>query len=210
MNPKLPNIIPIFPLSGVIFFPDTNLPLNIFEPRYLSLVDDAIKGNKYIGMIQAKNETSNVYSVGCLGKIIDHRKTKDRNVLVKLMGISRFEIKTEIRKTKLYRVFEVEYEKFSNDLINKKSTNEPLNEINKLYEKTKIFFRKNGLMLHWEEFEKLDQHQKINTLAMIAPISNEEKQSLLEAIHINSKANMLSDIIEFYLHESSISGKTLQ
>jgi len=210
MNPKLPNIIPIFPLSGVIFFPDTNLPLNIFEPRYLSLVDDAIKGNKYIGMIQAKNETSNVYSVGCLGKIIDHRKTKDRNVLVKLMGISRFEIKTEIRKTKLYREFEVEYEKFSNDLINKKSTNEPLNEINKLYEKTKIFFRKNGLMLHWEEFEKLDQHQKINTLAMIAPISNEEKQSLLEAIHINSKANMLSDIIEFYLHASSISGKTLQ
>jgi Lon protease-like protein len=210
MNPKLPNIIPIFPLSGVIFFPDTNLPLNIFEPRYLSLVNDAIKGNKYIGMIQAKNETSKVYSVGCLGKIIDHRKTKDRNVLVKLMGISRFEIKTEIKKTKLYREFEVEYEKFSNDLINKKSTNEPLNEINKLYEKTKIFFRKNGLMLHWEEFEKLDQHQKINTLAMIAPISNEEKQSLLEAIHINSKANMLSDIIEFYLHESSISGKTLQ
>ena len=75
MNPKLPNIIPIFPLSGVIFFPYTNLPLNIFEPRYLSLVNDAIKGNKYIGMIQAKNETSNVYSVGCLGKIIDHRKT---------------------------------------------------------------------------------------------------------------------------------------
>ena len=210
MNPKLPNIIPVFPLSGVIFFPDTNLPLNIFEPRYLSLVNDAIKGNKYIGMIQAKNETSNVYSVGCLGKIIDHRKTKDRNVLVKLMGISRFEIKTEVKKTKLYREFEVDYEKFSIDLNNERSFNEPLDETDKLYEKTKIFFKKNGLMLHWEEFEKLDQQQKINTLAMIAPISNEEKQSLLEAIHINSKANILSEIIEFYLHDNSIGGKTLQ
>ena len=210
MKNILPGKIPIFPLSGVIFFPDTNLPLNIFEPRYLSLVNDAIKGNKYIGMIQAKNETSNVYSVGCLGKIVDHKKIKDRNVLVKLMGISRFEIKTEVKKTKLYREFEVDYEKFSIDLNNERSFNEPLDETDKLYEKTKIFFKKNGLMLHWEEFEKLDQQQKINTLAMIAPISNEEKQSLLEAIHINSKANILSEIIEFYLHDNSIGGKTLQ
>ena len=209
MNSKLPNIIPVFPLSGVIFFPNTNLPLNIFEPRYLSLVSDAMKKNKYMGMIQAKNETSNVYSVGCLGKIIEHKQTKDGRILVNLVGVSRFQIQTEINNDKLYREFEVSYEKFSDDL-DEKIISEPINELNKLYEKTKIFFKKNGLMLNWSEFEKLDLNQKINTLAMIAPISNEEKQTILESIHINSKAKTLSEIIEFYLHENSIIRTTLQ
>ena len=209
MNSKLPNIIPVFPLSGVIFFPNTNLPLNIFEPRYLSLVSDAMKTNKYMGMIQAKNETSNVYSVGCLGKIIEHKQTKDGRILVNLVGVSRFQIQTEINNDKQYREFEVSYEKFSDDL-DEKIISEPINELNKLYEKTKIFFKKNGLMLNWNEFEKLDLNQKINTLAMIAPISNEEKQTILESIHINSKAKTLSEIIEFYLHENSIIRTTLQ
>ena len=209
MNSKLPNIIPVFPLSGVIFFPNTNLPLNIFEPRYLSLVSDAMKTNKYMGMIQAKNETSNVYSVGCLGKIIEHKQTKDGRILINLVGVSRFQIQTEINNDKLYREFEVSYEKFSDDL-DEKIIIEPINELNKLYEKTKIFFKKNGLMLNWNEFEKLDLNQKINTLAMIAPISNEEKQTILESIHINSKAKTLSEIIEFYLHENSIIRTTLQ
>ena len=209
MNSKLPNIIPVFPLSGVIFFPNTNLPLNIFEPRYISLVGDAMKTNKYMGMIQAKNETSNVYSVGCLGKIIEHKQTKDGRILVNLVGVSRFQIQTEINNDKLYREFEVSYEKFSDDL-DEKIISEPINELNKLYEKTKIFFKKNGLMLNWNEFEKLDLNQKINTLAMIAPISNEEKQTILESIHINSKAKTLSEIIEFYLHENSIIRTTLQ
>ena len=209
MNSKLPNIIPVFPLSGVIFFPNTNLPLNIFEPRYLSLVSDAMKTNKYMGMIQAKNETSNVYSVGCLGKIIEHKQTKDGRILVNLVGVSRFQIQTEINNDKLYREFEVSYEKFLDDL-DEKIISEPINELNKLYEKTKIFFKKNGLMLNWSEFEKLDLNQKINTLAMIAPISNEEKQTILESIHINSKAKTLSEIIEFYLHENSIIRTTLQ
>lgn len=206
---NLPKIIPVFPLSGVIFFPNTNLPLNIFEPRYLSLVSDAMKTNKYMGMIQAKNETSNVYSVGCLGKIIEHKQTKDGRILVNLVGVSRFQIQTEINNDKLYREFEVSYEKFSDDL-DEKIISEPINELNKLYEKTKIFFKKNGLMLNWNEFEKLDLNQKINTLAMIAPISNEEKQTILESIHINSKAKTLSEIIEFYLHENSIIRTTLQ
>ena len=209
MNSKLPNIIPVFPLSGVIFFPNTNLPLNIFEPRYLSLVSDAMKTNKYMGMIQAKNETSNVYSVGCLGKIIEHKQTKDGRILVNLVGVSRFQIQAEINNDKQYREFEVSYEKFSDDL-DEKIISEPINELNKLYEKTKIFFKKNGLMLNWNEFEKLDLNQKINTLAMIAPISNEEKQTILESIHINSKAKTLSEIIEFYLHENSIIRTTLQ
>ena len=121
MKPILPKIIPVFPLSGVIFFPKTNLPLNIFENRYLTLINDCIKSNKYMGMIQSKGDTSDVYSVGCLGKITEHKKTKDGRMLVNLTGISRFKVNTEINNDKIYREFEVSYEKFSEDLELKES-----------------------------------------------------------------------------------------
>ena len=209
MKIKLPEIIPIFPLSGVIFFPKTNLPLNIFEPKYLALIHDCFNSNKYMGMIQAKKNSSNVYSIGCLGKITEHKITKDNRVLVNLTGITRFEIKSEIYNDKIYREFKVSYEKFYTDLDEKKQTviGEKINEI---FQKTKIFFEKNGLLLNWNEFEKLNQDQKINTLAMIAPISNEEKQTILESISIESKVKILSEIIEFYLHEKSSTNITLQ
>jgi Lon protease-like protein len=210
MKSKLPNIIPIFPLSGVIYFPKTNLPLNIFEPRYLSLVNDCMKSNQYIGMIQTKQRTSDIYSIGCLGKISANKKTEDGTVLINLVGITRFEIKTEINNYKSYREFEVSYDKFKEDLEQKKEQIDIIKKINELSEKAKIFFKKSGLLLNWKEFEKLDQHQRINTLAMIAPISNEEKQTVLESINIESKTKILSEIIEFYLHESLNNNLTLQ
>ena len=210
MKSKLPNIISIFPLSGVIYFPKTNLPLNVFEPRYLSLVDDSIKSNKYIGMIQTKQKTSDVYSVGCLGRITESKKTKDGMILINLVGITRFEIKKEIINYKSYREFEVSYEKFKVDQDQKNEQLSTVETITELSEKTKVFFKKNGLLLNWKEFEKLDQDQRINTLAMIAPISNEEKQTILESINIKSKAKTLSEIIEFYLHEGQINNSTLQ
>ena len=197
MKSKLPNIISIFPLSGVIYFPKTNLPLNVFEPRYLSLVNDSIKSNKYIGMIQTKQKTSDVYSVGCLGKITESKKTKDGMILINLVGITRFEIKKEIINYKSYREFEVSYEKFKVDQDQKNEQLSTVETITELSEKTKVFFKKNGLLLNWKEFEKLDQDQRINTLAMIAPISNEEKQTILESINIKSKTKTLSEIIEF-------------
>jgi len=210
MNFKLPGTIPIFPLSGIIFFPKTNLPLNIFEPKYLALVNDCIKSNKYMGMIQLKKNTSDVYSVGCLGKITEHKKTKDGRMLVNLTGISRFKINSEINNDKIYRQFEVSYEQFSTDQIPRVGEKIILEQIKEIYEKTKIFFKKNGLLLNWAEFEKLDEDQKINTLAMVAPISNEEKQMILESIHVDSKTKVLSKIIEFYLHENSTDKITLQ
>jgi Lon protease-like protein len=210
MKLNLPNIIPVFPLSGVIFFPKTNLPLNIFEPRYLTLINDCIKSNNYMGMIQSKGSTSEVYSIGCLGKITEHKKTKDGRLLVNLTGISRFEINSEINNDKIYREFDVTYKKFSEDQkIDGKQT-VMLKKINFIYQKTKVFFKKNGLLLNWAEFEKLDENQKINTLAMIAPISNEEKQMILEAVYVDSKINILSQIIEFYLHENPKKEITLQ
>ena len=210
MKPILPKIIPVFPLSGVIFFPKTNLPLNIFENRYLTLINDCIKSNKYMGMIQSKGDTSDVYSVGCLGKITEHKKTKDGRMLVNLTGISRFKVNTEINNDKIYREFEVSYEKFSEDLELKRKQTIMQEKIRELYEKTKIFFKKNGLLLNWSEFEKLDEDQKINTLAMIAPISNEEKQMILESVYVDSKTKVLSKIIEFYLYENSTNKITLQ
>ena len=210
MKLNLPNTIPVFPLSGVIFFPKTNLPLNVFEPKYLTLVNDCIKSNKYMGMIQLKKNTSNVYSVGCLGKITEHKKTKDGRMLINLTGISRFKINSEINNDKIYRQFEVSYEQFSTDQIPRVGEKITLEQIKEMYEKTKIFFKKNGLLLNWAEFEKLDEDQKINTLAMVAPISNEEKQMILESIHVDAKTKVLSKIIEFYLHENSTDKITLQ
>ena len=210
MKIKLPETIPVFPLNGVIFFPKTNLPLNIFEPRYLALVNDCYKSNKYMGMIQAKRNSSEVYSIGCLGKVTEHKKTKDGRLLVNLTGVSRFEIKSENNNKKPYREFIVSYEKFSQDLQDEKKQTLVNAKIQEIFQKTKVFFKKNGLLLNWNEFEKLDQDQKINTLAMIAPISNEEKQTILESVHIDSKPKVLSEIIEFYLHEKSTSKITLQ
>ena len=210
MKLNLPNTIPVFPLNGVIFFSKTNLPLNIFEPRYLTLVNDCIKSNKYMGMIQSKRDTSEVYSVGCLGRITEHKKTKDGRMLINLIGVSRFETRSEINNDKIYREFEVSYDKFSKDLELENKQTIMVEKIQELYEKTKLFFKKNGLMLNWNEFKKLDQDQKINTLAMIAPISNEEKQTILESVHVDSKTKVLSEIIEFYLHESSVNNLTVQ
>ena len=203
---KFPDVIPIFPLSGVIYFPKTNLPLNIFEQRYLDLVNDAFNKNKLMGMIQLKRDGNDVYKIGCLGKISDYQKSKDGRILINLTGVSRFKILEEISNNKLYREFKVDYNDFKDDVCVMK------NDINtnELIEKSKIFFEKNGLLLNWREFEKLDHDQKINTLAMIAPITNEEKQKLLEAISLENKINTLDNIIGFYLHETSLNNQTIQ
>ena len=201
-----PEVIPVFPLSGVIYFPKTNLPLNIFEQRYLNLVDDAYKKDKLMGMVQANKGNNSVYKIGCLGRISDYKKSKDGRILVNLIGLTRFEILDEVVNDKLYREFRVNYKIFEEDTSEKKI------EIKSpgLMEKTKIFFKRNGLLLNWKEFEKLDQIQKINTLAMISPITTEEKQKLLEAISLKEKATTLENIIDFYLHEVNFNNLTVQ
>ena len=203
---SFPNQIPIFPLSGVIYFPKTNLPLNIFEQRYLDLVNDSIRKDKLMGMIQSKRKDKGLYKVGCLGKISDFQKSKDGRILINLTGITRFQVLEEVKNSKLYREFKVGYEKFSLDL-------EPiLEEINteSLMKKAKIFFKKSGLLLNWEEFNKIKKVQKINTLAMIAPITNEEKQKLLESMSLKEKVKTLEDIMNFYLHEVNSNNQTIQ
>ena len=203
---NFPEIIPVFPLNGVIYFPKTNLPLNIFEKRYLDLVNDSYKNNKLFGMIQSQKDQNNVFKVGCLGKISDFQKIKDGRILINLTGMIRFEIEEEIKNDKLYREFKVNYNNFKSDLEN----NACEDKIENLMDKAKIFFKRNGLLLNWKEFEKLDKVQKINTLSMISPVTNEEKQKLLESITCNDKIKTLENIITFYLHEVDFDTQTLQ
>ena len=206
MLKKLPNQIPIFPLSGVIYFPKTNLPLNIFEQRYLDLVNDAIHKDKLMGMIQSIRKSKEVYTVGCLGEISDIQKSKDGRIFINLTGLTRFEVVGETENSKLYREFKVNYKKFNLDL---KPIKEEVN-IKSIIEKARIFFEKTGLLLNWNEFEKLDNSQKINTLAMIAPITNEEKQKLLESVSLQDKIVTLGNIVNFYLHEVDFTNQTVQ
>ena len=159
-----------------------------------------------MGMVQSKKEGEAVYEVGCLGKISDYQKSKDGRILINLTGISRFKILKEVSSKKLYREFQVDYQIFNKDIENFH------NEIDasSLMEKAKTFFKRNGLLLNWREFEKLDSVQKINTLAMIAPITNEEKQKLLETISIKNKIDTLESIINFYLYETGLNNQTIQ
>ena len=203
---NLPSLIPVFPLSGVIFFPKTNLPLNIFEKRYLDLINDTYNKDKLMGMVQSKKNRTEVYKIGCLGKISDYQKSRDGRVLINLTGISRFKILKEISNDKLYREFKVDYKDFNED--NNETNN--LIDTTSLMENAKNFFKRNGLLLNWKEFEKLDQSQKINTLAMIAPITNEEKQKLLESVSLKNKVETLESIISFYLHETNFNNLTMQ
>ncbi len=203
---KYPEIIPVFPLSGVIFFPKTNLPLNIFEERYLNLVNDAFNKDKLMGMVQSQISKNEVYKVGCLGKISDLQKTDDGRIIINLAGVIRFKIIKEIENKKLYREFKVDYKNFEADqkeMFGNQNTDN-------LMEKIKIFFKRSGLLLNWKEFEKLDKTQQINTLSMISPITNEEKQKLLEAVSFEDKMNSLENIISFYLHENNSTNQTIQ
>ena len=201
-----PKTIPVFPLSGVIYFPKTNLPLNIFEQRYIELVNDTYNKDKLMGMVQSQKNGDQVYKVGCLGKISDLQKSQDGRILINLTGITRFNIIKEVRNNKLYREFDVDYKNFDLDL---KSFSED-HEVESLMNKAKVFFKKNGLLLNWREFEKLDEVQKINTLSMISPVTNEEKQKLLEALTIKDKIQTLENIISFYLHDVNFNNQTIQ
>ena len=208
---NLPNDIPVFPLSNAIFFPSTILPLNIFEDRYLQLVDDCMKGNRIFGMVQPKNSKSaspEVYNIGCLGKIISFNETTDKRFIITLLGLTRFRIKKEIRKEKLYRNFEVDYSEFLDDLEIKKDEAFSFEKKN-LLNKIQIFFEKINYPVKYSELSKLDLDELISNVSMISPFSIEEKQKLIETKKIDNKIKVLNEIINFNLLDYQQS-KTIQ
>ena len=197
---NLPKKIPIFPLRGVIFFPETNLPLNIFEDRYLKMINNILKNDKHLGMIQSKKIDGEVYQIGCLGKIDEHDRTSDGRILINLKGITRFKINQEIENNQPYREFLVNYDLFKDDLQSEKM--KVKNELLiKLINNSKNFFKKNGILINWKELSKLSSNKQIYNLAMISPISVEEKQKLLEIVELEEIANILNDITKLNFYE---------
>jgi len=209
MNKDFPKKISVFPLRGAIFFPKTNLPLNIFEKRYVSMVEDALKGNKYIGMVQSKKVEGEVFKVGCLGKIDRHEKTPDGRILINLNGLSRFKIDEEVNNDKLYREFIVNYDDFRDDM--KLKEYEVKNEIlEKLINNLKKYFSQQGVLIDWREISKLKAFEQIYTLAMISPFSVSEKQKVLEVPDLNEAASTLNEITKFGFYEDLNDKDTLQ
>ena len=207
----LPNNIAIFPLSNAIFFPKTVLPLNIFEDRYIQLINDCMKEKKMFGMIQPKNKSSSVpevYQVGCLGKIVNFHETDDKRIIINLSGIIRFKIKKELDSKKLYRKFKVDYSEFMHDLKAEKEK-EKNEERNKLLKNINYFFAKIDYSIEFNELEKLNFSQLVDTICMISPFTIEEKQKLIEANQIDEKFQILNKIIEFNFFDF-LQNKTIQ
>ena len=200
---NLPKNIPIFPLSNFIIFPKTAVPLNIFEPRYIDMVNDSMKSNKLIGMIQPKNLKSNskinidLYDIGCLGKITSFKETNDGRFLIELKGVIRFKIIKEIKSNKKYRECEVSYENFSDDLSDKKE-NLRFSDLELIFKDLKTLFEKRGFIINWRELEKQSLNETINALAMASPFTLEEKQALLEAKNIDVRKSKISEILTTY------------
>ena len=209
MKNILPKKISIFPLRGAVFFPKTNLPLNIFEDRYLKMVEDALKNDGHIGMIQSKDQSGDVFRVGCLGKIDKHEKTPDGRILINLKGLTRFSISNEIENNKKYREFNVNYEEFKGDMMF--GENEIKKDLlKKLTEDSTKFFNQQGMLINWQEFSRLKNFQQIFTLAMISPFSVAEKQKLLECPNLSEVAEVLHEMIRFGFYENQNDKNSIQ
>ena len=198
----LPKEIPIFPLSNFIIFPETAVPLNIFEPRYIQMIDDSMKSSKLIGMIQpkktGKQNKPDLYDVGCIGKITSFNETEDGRYLIVINGINRFKIIEEILTEKLYRICKISYENFSNDIKEKKE-NINFSDLELIFKNLKSIFEKKGFIINWSELKNQNLNQTINTLSMASPFSLEEKQILLESTDIKSRKHKLEEILKTYI-----------
>ena len=202
---NLPKSIPIFPLSNFIIFPKTTVPLNIFEPRYIEMINDSMKSNKMIGMIQPKssNNSQNIpelHDVGCLGKITSFRETEDGRFLIELKGLTRFQKVKEIKTEKKYRILEINFTKYKNDFMDQKE-NIKFSDLELIFKNLKSLFEKKGFIINWKALEKQSLDEIINALAMASPFSLEEKQVLLEAENLDLRKNKISEILSTYTHD---------
>ena len=202
INENLPKKIPIFPLSNFIIFPKTTVPLNIFEPRYIDMVNDCMKSNKMIGMIQPKNSKNNqlnpeLHEVGCLGKITSFKETDDGRYLIELKGLIRFKAIKEIQTSNKYRILEVNFDKYHDDFINRKENLE-FSDLELIFKDLKSLFEKRGFIINWKALEKQNLNETINALAMASPFSLEEKQVLLEAENLGERKKKISEILSTY------------
>ena len=196
---NLPKKIPVFPLGDFIIFPNTTVPLNIFESRYIDMINDSMKKDKFIGMIQPRNDNNEqgLYNVGCLGKITSFKENNDGRFLIELKGMIRFEIKDEIKSNKKYREFEVNFQNYLDDLNNEKE-NIKFSDLELIFKDLKSLFEKRGFIINWKGLEKQSLNETINALAMASPFTLEEKQVLLEAKNLDIRKTKIAEILTTY------------
>ena len=202
---ELPIKIPVFPLSNFIIFPKTTVPLNIFEPRYIDMINDSMKSNKVIGMIQPKSSLNEknipeLHEIGCLGKITSFRETEDGRYLIELKGLIRFKNVKELDTEKKYRVLNVDYENFIQDL-NSEKEDLKFSDLELIFKDLKTLFEKRGFIINWKALQKQSLDETINALAMASPFSLEEKQILLEAKNLDIRKNKIAEILSTYTYD---------
>ena len=202
---ELPKKISVFPLNNFIIFPKTTVPLNIFEPRYIDMINDSMKSNKLIGLIQPKKKIDDLsapilHNIGCLGKITSFKETEDGRYLIELKGLIRFEIMKEVETAKKYREYEIDYSRFNHDLDDKKEQLK-FSELELIFKDLKTLFEKRGFIVNWKKLEKQSLDEIINALAMASPFSLEEKQVLLEAENLNIRKNKITEILSTYSYD---------
>tara|TARA_B100001063_G_scaffold246081_1_gene283892 strand:+ start:940 stop:1584 length:645 start_codon:yes stop_codon:yes gene_type:complete len=203
MTNNLPKKIPVFPLSNFIIFPKTTVPLNIFEPRYIEMINDSMKSNKLIGVVQPKSQKNDLesniqlHNVGCLGKISSFKETNDGRFLIELKGMIRFEILNELISNKKYRECEISFENYLDDLTEKKEDLK-FSDLELIFKNLKTLFERRGFIINWRELEKQSLDETINALAMASPFTLEEKQALLEAKNLDIRKTKISEILTTY------------
>ena len=195
----LPKQIPLFPLNNFIIFPKTTVPLNIFEPRYIEMVNNCMKSNKLLGMIQPKSLKNNIskpelHNIGCLGKITSFKETEDNRYLIDLTGIIRFKIFKEIKSSFQYREYEVDFKDYHQDLEEKQEKIQ-FSDLELIFKDLKALFDKRGFIVNWKSLEKQSLNETINALSMASPFTLEEKQVLLEAKNLDIRKNKIAEIL---------------
>ena len=209
----LPQTIPVFPLPGALLLPRGQMPLNIFEPRYLAMVDDSLRdGHRLIGMIQpdpthpGPEHKPNLFKVGCVGRITQLAETGDGRYLIQLTGVARFRIEEELRVATDYRQCRVSYVPFADDFIARKGEEQV--DRKKLLEALSAFLKANNLKTDWQGIESAPNEALVNALAMMSPYGAAEKQALLEAPDLKSRAEILIAVTEIELAKKSTGGET--
>ena len=201
----LPKIIAVFPLSNFIIFPYTTVPLNIFEPRYIEMINDSMKKNKMLGLIQPKKNNTNsildLHETGCLGKITNFKDNLNGQYLIELNGLARFKIIKEIKNNKPYRECEINFTDYQNDL-NLQKEELKFSDLELIFKDLKLLFEKKGYIINWKSLEKQNLNETINALAMASPFSLEEKQILLETQNIEIRKNKIAEILNTYNYDS--------
>ena len=200
---NLPTEIPIFPLPGAVLFPHGTLPLNIFEPRYIAMVESVLGSHRMIGMIQPvpekENSPNDLYPIGCAGKIISFTETNDSRYLIELEGISRFKFKKELESTKGFRRVTPDWTPFQKDL----QSDYDLLDLNDLLKALKKYFEKNNVNVDLNEIAKISKEQVLASIPQICSFKVVEKQAILEAFTVEDRVSVLISLLNMYTLDGS-------